>query len=118
MGRNYRLKVLSGDVPSIKLQAGYLQVTVRMDEGEERVQGSVRSLLIHWYQEQALISLREKTQRFGDMIGVRPKSVKIKDYKSRWGLALLMGISHTTGALFLRPIMWSIMWWCMSCATC
>ena len=103
LGRNYRLKVLSGDVPSIKLQAGYLQATVRMDEEEERVQGSVRSLLIHWYQEQALISLREKTQRFGDMIGVCPKSVKIKDYKSRWGSCSIDGDISYNWRIILAP---------------
>ena len=42
-------------------------------------------MLIAWYEKHALERLKEKTERYSKIIGVKPVSVNIKDYKSRWG---------------------------------
>ena len=81
--RNYRLKVLVGDKPSVDLKYGYLRATVC--KTDRTPQETVRAMLINWYKEQARIRLNEKTQRFAGIIGVEPRSVTVKDYKSKWG---------------------------------
>ena len=83
LGRNYRLKVLSGDIPSLKLRGGYLEVNTSGSSETQKEQ--VRSLLLDWYREHAQKRLEEKTHRYAQVLQVEPNSVSVKDYKSRWG---------------------------------
>ncbi len=83
LGRNYRLKVLSGDTPSLKLRGGYLEANI--SGPSETQEGEVRSLLVDWYRRHAQQRLEEKTDRYAKALQVEPNSVSVKDYKSRWG---------------------------------
>lgn len=83
LGKNYKLKVLKGKSPTIKMHLGYLEVTVPEDAADPKT--SIRLLLTDWYKSNAEKRLIEKTKRFSKIIGVRPNSVCVKDYKSRWG---------------------------------
>ncbi len=83
LGKNYRLKVLSGDAPSIKLRGGYLQATATKTDKDP--QQTVRSLLERWYRSHAERRLGEKTERLAKVVGVTPNAVVVKNYKSRWG---------------------------------
>lgn len=92
LGRNYRLKVLSGDAPSLKLIGGYLEASI---SGSSKTQEEeVRFLLVDWYRIHAQERLEEKTHRYARILQVEPNRVSIKDYKSRWGSC------STTGDIF------------------
>lgn len=82
LGRNYRLKVHAGSFEPVKLVQGRLVVTV--PEGSAR-SNLVREALIGWYKRSALLKLKEKVRRYAKVMGVAPKSVNIKTFKSRWG---------------------------------
>ena len=101
LGRNYRLKVVAGNELSIKLRGGYLQVTVR--KTDRRPQETIRSMLVTWYQEHAKKSLVEKTERFAKVTGVEPRSVTVKDYKSRWGSCSTNGDIAYNWRIILAP---------------
>ncbi|POB10650.1 M48 family metallopeptidase [Sulfobacillus sp. hq2] len=45
----------------------------------------VRDLLIQWYKDQAQQLIPERLTRWARYMGVRPSSLKIHAYKSRWG---------------------------------
>ena len=45
----------------------------------------MKQSLKQWYQTRALEKLRGKTKRYASILGVTPKSVDVKEYKSRWG---------------------------------
>ena len=83
LGRNYRLKVLRENKVSIKMKNGYLVATVLQNDTDP--QKTIKSLLEDWYQKHAEMRLKEKTKRFSKLIGVVPKSIAVKNYKSRWG---------------------------------
>lgn len=101
LGKNYRLKVLSGDTPLIKLRGGYLQATtIKTDKDPQK---TVRSLLEYWYRSHAEQRLDEKTKRFAKIIGVNPQSVNIKDYKSRWGSCSSKGDISYNWKIILAP---------------
>ena len=101
LGRNYRFKVLVGDEVFISLQDGYLQATV--SETDKTSPATIRSLLLSWYQEQARMRLEEKTERFARIIGVEPRSVTTKEYKSRWGSCSVNGDIRYNWKLILAP---------------
>ena len=81
LGRNYRLKLIQSKNIDIKLKGGYLEIYCPKKFNDKKI----RDLLLSWYEKHALERLKEKTERYAKIIGVKPVSVKIKDYKSRWG---------------------------------
>ena len=87
LGRNYRMKVMQGEYSSLKLKGGYLQAVV----DQQSSQKIVKSLLIDWYLEHAEKRLIEKTQRWEKIIGVDVNTIKVRDYKSRWGSCSVQG---------------------------
>ena len=90
LGRNYRLKILSGDPPSVKLRGGYLEANI-LGSSKTQEEEEVRSLLVDWYRRHAQERLEEKTHRYAKVLQVEPCSVSVKDYKSRWGSCSVKG---------------------------
>jgi hypothetical protein len=82
LGRNYRLKVESGNFAPVKLLQGRLVVC--LPEGSKQPQ-MIRNALVRWYKRQAEHKLWEKVVRFVPMVGVEPAGVSIKSFKARWG---------------------------------
>ena len=83
LGRNYRLKVIEGAYPAIKLYQGRFIVSVRDKTANNTP--AIKQLIIHWYKKHAESKLIEKTARYAKIIGVNPVSVGIKVFQSRWG---------------------------------
>jgi predicted metal-dependent hydrolase len=83
LGRNYRLKVIEGAYPDIKLYQGQFVVSVRGKATNNT--GAIKQLIIRWYKQHAETKLIEKTDRYAKMMGVTPSTVEVKVFKSRWG---------------------------------
>ncbi len=49
------------------------------------IEKQIQKLLIKWYQAEALKILTERIPFYANQINVQPKSISIKNYKSRWG---------------------------------
>lgn len=101
LGRNYRLKVLSGDTSSLKLRGGYLEATVSGSFGTREEE--VRSLLVDWYGKHARERLEEKTRRYAKILQVEPKCVSVKDYKSQWGSCSTTGNISYNWRIVMAP---------------
>ena len=101
LGKNYRLKVLIGDQPSIKLRRGYVEATVSKVDTDPK--NTIRSLLQNWYRSHAQKRLGEKTLRLAKVVGVNPSSVTVKNYKSRWGSCSLKGDISYNWRIILAP---------------
>ena len=85
LGRNYRLKVLTGKLNGVQFKNGKLVVHIPKEYSKSKRENKVKQLLEQWYRERALVKLQEKTRRLARKVGVEPKSVSIKSYKGRWG---------------------------------
>lgn len=101
LGKNYRLKVIEGDAQSIKMVSGYIVATVHSTEKNR--QDSVKHLLEGWYIEKADKRLKAKTKRLSKVVGVSPKSVSMKNYKSRWGSCSSNGELTYNWRIILTP---------------
>lgn len=88
LGRNYRLKVSKGSKTSVKLLNGRLQAILSTGS---KSPANVREALTGWYRLHAEAKIQEKAARYALVIGVQPKSVGIKTFKSRWGSCHLSG---------------------------
>jgi predicted metal-dependent hydrolase len=82
LGRNYRLKVITGKMQPVKLTHGQLYVSLPKIMQHDHV---IREMLVYWYQQQAELKFKEKVKRYAPVVGVAPKVVAVKTFKSRWG---------------------------------
>jgi len=96
LGRNYRLRLDNKESNKLKLTGGKF---VLGDENTE----FVRNSLIEWYLYHAKERLEEKTYRYAKLIGVNPKSVKVKSYKSRWGSCSVHGDITYNWKIIIAP---------------
>ena len=82
LGRNYRLKVNTGEYSAIKMVNGRLVATFPTGSTYPYM---IRNALLRWYERMAKQKIIQKVKRYAVLIGVEPKSINIKDFKSRWG---------------------------------
>ena len=101
LGRNYRLKVLTGDLQPVKLKQGYLQVTVPMEQKSD--QALIRKLLQDWYLDRASEKLEQKTVKYAQQIGVQPSKIRVREYKSRWGSCSVRGEVSYNWRIIISP---------------
>lgn len=101
LGRNYRLKVLPGQVAPVKLKHGYLQVTVAPDQKSD--QQLIRQRLRDWYLHCAMDKLEQKTSKYAEQMGIQPTQIKVKEYKSRWGSCNTRGEISYNWKIIMTP---------------
>ena len=101
LGRNYRLKVLTGQLQPVKLKQGYLQVTVPVEQKSD--QALIRKLLQDWYLDRASEKLEQKTVKYAQQIGVQPSKIRVREYKSRWGSCSVRGEVSYNWRIIISP---------------
>ena len=103
LGRNYRLKLVSGDSEQVKLKQGQFVLGVNKDLSSDKLAGLVRDSLLEWYFTHAKERLIEKTQRYAKIIGIEPTSVMVKSYRSRWGSCSSKGEISYNWKIIIAP---------------
>ena len=81
-GQIYELKLIEG-THAITLQENFLILSVPKKYLSDKKY--IERKLIRWYKMQAITKIHERVAHFTKLIGVKEKSVSIKNYKSRWG---------------------------------
>lgn len=103
LGKNYRLKLLSGAARVVKMRSGYLEVGAKDTASEGTLGGSVRASVEGWYKARALNRLTEKTQRYASIIGVEVGGVTVRDFKARWGSCYTSGAIAYNWHIIMAP---------------
>ncbi len=83
LGRNYPLNLRFGRENGVKLKRGHFNIFLL--ENEKNCDQVVKKLLFEWYLRKAKKLLVKKTIALSEEMGVKPKKIIIKDYKSKWG---------------------------------
>lgn len=82
LGRQYRLKLLQGDSPSVKLARGQLLVSLPAESDP----GRVKALLHRWYLDRARAVFSEVLDAsLLHFKGVDPPRLTVRTMQSRWG---------------------------------
>ncbi|MEZ9628567.1 M48 family metallopeptidase [Vibrio breoganii] len=100
LGRNYRLKVLTGDLAPTKLINGRITVTVPEPSTQTHY---IRRALTNWYKRQADKKIREKVRRYESLVGVETGVVRTKEFKSRWGSCTPYGDLEFNWVIVMAP---------------
>ena len=101
LGRNYRIKVEVGKENAVKLRQGNLNIFVL--ENEKNCDQSVKRILFEWYLGKAKTFLMKKTHLLSKEMGVMPRAVIIKDYKSKWGSCSFNGDIRYNWRIIMAP---------------
>ena len=84
LGRQYRLRVRSGDDQKVCLSGGYINVTVANPNDADRV----REVLRQWCRQRAATVLRTRLglcQESARSLGVQLPTVVLRNMRTRWG---------------------------------
>jgi predicted metal-dependent hydrolase len=101
LGRKYRLKLIDGDVDSVKLSGGYFTVIAKGTADPVKVE----LLLNQWYREKANKVYAEIFKRVVDSFGIKePPRFQIKMMKTRWGSLSKKGLMTLNLSLIQTPI--------------
>lgn len=100
LGRNYRLKVLKGDLAPTKLLNGRITVTVPDLSTQTHY---IRRALTNWYKRHADKKIREKVRRYESQVGVETGVVRTKEFKSRWGSCTPYGDLEFNWVIVMAP---------------
>ena len=103
LGKTYPLRVLSGCPAGVKLKNGRLSVSVPRPPAGNDAGQVVRELLKTWYWKCAERHLMEKTRARARLLGVTPRSVSLRDYKSRWGSCGIRGDIRYNWRIIIAP---------------
>ena len=102
LGRNYRLNLRFGSENVVKLRRGHFNIFVL--ENEKNCDQVVKKLLFEWYLRRAKKLLIKKTIVLSERMGVKPKTIIIKDYKSKWGSCSIKGDLRYNWRIVMAPI--------------
>lgn len=100
LGRNYRLKVLQGDLSPTKLVNGRITVCVPDPSNQSHY---IRRSLMNWYKRNAEKKIRDKVRRYENLVGVETGVVRIKEFKSRWGSCTPYGDLEFNWVIVMAP---------------
>jgi hypothetical protein len=84
LGRQYRLKIVSGNIESVKCYPGYFTVTCEENSPPEKI----KQLLDRWYAEKAKVNFNKaynECSKKANLLGINPSPPSIRKLKTRWG---------------------------------
>lgn len=102
LGRNYRLKVLSGRHEKLEFRNGRFYISLS-DNNNSRDE-TLKKLLTAWYTSNAERKLKERIERYAERLGVKYNNIKLKSFTRQWGSCYLNGDLAFNWRIITAPI--------------
>ena len=99
LGRHYRLKVIMGQKYNTEFKDGYLKITVKNKSNTQKI----KRLIKKWYLEKAQLHLNKMTLDLSKELSVGFRSVKVRNYNSRWGACSSTGKIFYNWRIIMAP---------------
>ena len=100
LGRHYRLKVIMGQKYNTEFKDGYLKITVKNRSNTQKIKRLIR----RWYLEKAQLHLNKMTLDLSKELNVDFRSVKVRNYNSRWGGCSSTGKIFYNWRIIMAPV--------------
>jgi len=100
LGRHYRLKVIMGQKYNTEFKDGYLKITVKNRSNTQKI----KRLIKRWYLEKAQLHLNKMTLDLSKELSVGFRSVKVRNYNSRWGSCSSTGKIFYNWRIIMAPV--------------
>jgi predicted metal-dependent hydrolase len=71
---------------------------------EKKRRENIRQAFISWYREHADKKVKERVEKYKNMIGVNPNRVRVKKQKKRWGSCSSRGNLNFNWKLIMAPM--------------
>lgn len=87
LGEELCLKIVEGSKDAFMFQ-NYIYISLsnkKMNSDDQQKQTHIKKALMKWYQQQAMQKITQQAQEYSVRLGVLPKTISLKNYKSRWG---------------------------------
>lgn len=84
LGKQYRLKIKTGEIHNIKLIGQYFVAEVPSDQQHEKV----KEQMLKWYRDHAREILKKRINQILPVfvkLGIKPPQIRIQSMKKRWG---------------------------------
>ena len=99
LGKTYNLQITKGIKYSIKIENNLLIVTVKDIKNIIKV----KSLINKWFHNESISYFEERTFFYAKENDLKPTSVKVREYKARWGSCSLDGNITFNWRLIMAP---------------
>ena len=99
LGSNYKLKLKKDSDKKVKINKSFLEVYLP----EDFLKDEIRNLICKWYINKATDYLNKRTNDFAKVMDVKPHSVIVKNYKSRWGACYSNGKITYNWKIIMAP---------------
>jgi predicted metal-dependent hydrolase len=98
-GKHYKLKIIKGKKYNIKLSDKYLTIIIKSHTKDDKI----KRILKNWYFESADKYLKVITSELSLKYDLNFKSVKVRNYKSRWGSCSSIGSIFYNWKIIMAP---------------
>lgn len=102
LGHDYPLSIIQTDRRQVELDTG--EICIDLDRTDSRdIQQQCETMMAEWLQRQAEDYLPQRLKHWADITTWQPNSLKIRDYKSRWGSCDQFGRITLNNRLMMAP---------------
>lgn len=102
LGEHYPISIIKTDREHVELDTGELCVDLLVSNVQD-IQIQCETVIATWLQEQAESYLPHRLEKWIEVTTWQPSSLKIRDYKSRWGSCDRLGRLTLNNRLMMAP---------------
>ena len=90
--------------PHVSYYKGIFIVNLKEGLTDSQRKNTIKKLMTAWFKERARLIFRQRIEHFSKILGVRPRSMKLTNAKSRWGSCTAKGTVRISWKLIMAPI--------------